>query len=169
MNETKDRVCRRSRQTRLAGGGLAPGQQSRSLGAIGLRELAREAGLNPNTFYRHFRDIDDLGLTMIRDISPSCASRCASFAARPRLVRAPSARSADDAVRAGPGKGAEGLPGDGAAVLRPRGEQSRRVHRRRARTCMGLRRCCVVPCVRSWMSSPRTCRRTSSNSGCCRR
>jgi len=31
---------------------------SRSLSSLGLRELAREAGLNPNTFYRHFRDVD---------------------------------------------------------------------------------------------------------------
>jgi TetR/AcrR family transcriptional regulator, fatty acid biosynthesis regulator len=42
---------------------------SRSLSSLGLRELAREAGLNPNTFYRHFSDIDDLGLTVIRQIS----------------------------------------------------------------------------------------------------
>lgn len=43
--------------------------QSRSLSSLGLRELAREAGLNPNTFYRHFKDVDDLGLAMIRNIS----------------------------------------------------------------------------------------------------
>lgn len=42
---------------------------SRSLSNLGLRELAREAGLNPNTFYRHFKDVDDLGLTVIRQIS----------------------------------------------------------------------------------------------------
>lgn len=42
---------------------------SRSLSSIGLRELAREAGLNPNTFYRHFRDLDDLGMALIQDIS----------------------------------------------------------------------------------------------------
>lgn len=42
---------------------------SRSLSSIGLRELAREAGLNPNTFYRHFQNIDDLGLAVIADIS----------------------------------------------------------------------------------------------------
>ena len=41
----------------------------RSLSSLGLRELAREAGLNPNTFYRHFRDVDDLGLTLIGEIS----------------------------------------------------------------------------------------------------
>lgn len=43
--------------------------QSRSLSSLGLRELAREAGLNPNTFYRHFKDVDDLGLAIIRSIS----------------------------------------------------------------------------------------------------
>jgi AcrR family transcriptional regulator len=42
---------------------------NRSLASIGLRELAREAGLNPNTFYRHFRDVDDLGMALIEDIA----------------------------------------------------------------------------------------------------
>lgn len=42
---------------------------SRGLSSLGLRELAREAGLNPNTFYRHFRDVDDLGMALIDDIS----------------------------------------------------------------------------------------------------
>jgi AcrR family transcriptional regulator len=41
----------------------------RSLSSLGLRELAREAGLNPNTFYRPFGDVDDLGLAIIRDIA----------------------------------------------------------------------------------------------------
>lgn len=39
---------------------------SRCLTSLGLRELAREAGLNPNTFYRHFRDMEDLGLQLLR-------------------------------------------------------------------------------------------------------
>ncbi|SDH85581.1 transcriptional regulator, TetR family [Pseudomonas benzenivorans] len=62
-------------------GGEAPGKRllldaalrltstSRSLSSLGLRELAREAGLNPNTFYRHFKDVDDLGLAVIREIA----------------------------------------------------------------------------------------------------
>ncbi len=41
---------------------------SRSLSGLGLRELAREAGLNPNTFYRHFKTVDDLGLEMITEM-----------------------------------------------------------------------------------------------------
>lgn len=42
---------------------------NRSLSSLGLRELAREAGLNANTFYRHFKDVDDLGLCAIRDVT----------------------------------------------------------------------------------------------------
>lgn len=42
--------------------------RTRSLHALGIRELAREAGLNPNTFYRHFRDLDELGLAVLYDI-----------------------------------------------------------------------------------------------------
>lgn len=48
---------------------LRLGSRNRSLGSLGLRELAREAGLNPNTFYRHFKDVDDLGLAIIRNIA----------------------------------------------------------------------------------------------------
>ncbi|MCW9009484.1 TetR family transcriptional regulator, partial [Marinobacter sp.] len=57
---------------RLAGGKLKLIQaalrlitQSRSLTSLGLRELAREAGLNPNTFYRHFRNLDEFGLQVL--------------------------------------------------------------------------------------------------------
>ncbi|MDI9243877.1 TetR family transcriptional regulator [Marinobacter sp. CHS3-4] len=39
--------------------------ESRSLTSLGLRELAREAGLNPNTFYRHFRTLDEFGLQVL--------------------------------------------------------------------------------------------------------
>lgn len=39
--------------------------ESRSLTSLGLRELAREAGLNPNTFYRHFRNLDEFGLQVL--------------------------------------------------------------------------------------------------------
>ena len=41
---------------------------TRSLSALSLREVAREAGLNPNTFYRHFNNFDDLGLAIIREM-----------------------------------------------------------------------------------------------------
>ncbi len=41
---------------------------TRSLANLGLREVARHAGLNPNTFYRHFKDFDELGVAMLRDL-----------------------------------------------------------------------------------------------------
>lgn len=41
---------------------------TRSLASLGLREVARHAGLNPNTFYRHFRDFDELGVTMLAEL-----------------------------------------------------------------------------------------------------
>jgi AcrR family transcriptional regulator len=41
---------------------------TRSLASLGLREVARQAGLNPNTFYRHFKDFDDLGVAMLDEL-----------------------------------------------------------------------------------------------------
>jgi TetR/AcrR family transcriptional regulator, fatty acid biosynthesis regulator len=41
----------------------------RSFGTLGLRELAREAGLNPNTFYRHFDTLDDLAREAVEWVS----------------------------------------------------------------------------------------------------
>lgn len=37
----------------------------RSISTIGLREIAREAGIAPNSFYRHFRDVDELAIALI--------------------------------------------------------------------------------------------------------
>ena len=34
---------------------------TRSLATLGLREVARHAGLNPNTFYRHFKQLAVIG------------------------------------------------------------------------------------------------------------
>lgn len=42
---------------------------NRSISSLGIRELAREAGLNPNTFYRHFSDLDDFGLFVLECIA----------------------------------------------------------------------------------------------------
>jgi AcrR family transcriptional regulator len=36
----------------------------RSFSNLSLREVAKEAGLAPTSFYRHFRDMDELGLTL---------------------------------------------------------------------------------------------------------
>lgn len=37
----------------------------RSVSTLGLREVAREAGIAPNSFYRHFSGIDELAVTLI--------------------------------------------------------------------------------------------------------
>ena len=39
----------------------------KSFSNLSLREVAREAGIAPTSFYRHFRDMDELGLTMVDD------------------------------------------------------------------------------------------------------
>ncbi|WP_109340058.1 HTH-type transcriptional repressor FabR [Saliniradius amylolyticus] len=39
--------------------------EQRSLSSVSLREIARAAGIAPTSFYRHFDDIDDLGLTLV--------------------------------------------------------------------------------------------------------
>ncbi len=41
---------------------------TKSLASLGLREVARQAGLNPNTFYRHFKDFDELGVAMLDEL-----------------------------------------------------------------------------------------------------
>ncbi|KRW59973.1 TetR family transcriptional regulator [Pseudomonas sp. TTU2014-080ASC] len=78
-NETSNGTSAPGKQS-LIDAALRLTSTSRSISSVGLRELAREAGLNPNTFYRHFRDVDDLGLTIIRQIAaqlrqPLCALR----------------------------------------------------------------------------------------------
>lgn len=37
----------------------------RSISTLSLREVAREAGIAPNSFYRHFRDMDELAIALI--------------------------------------------------------------------------------------------------------
>ncbi|MDB1122702.1 HTH-type transcriptional repressor FabR [Vibrio algarum] len=37
----------------------------RSFSNLSLREVAREAGIAPTSFYRHFKDMDELGLTLV--------------------------------------------------------------------------------------------------------
>ncbi len=39
--------------------------ENRTLSAISFREVAREAGIAPTSFYRHFKDMDELGLTLV--------------------------------------------------------------------------------------------------------
>ncbi len=37
----------------------------RSMSSLSLREIAREANIAPNSFYRHFRDVDELAIALI--------------------------------------------------------------------------------------------------------
>lgn len=39
--------------------------QERSYPSLSLREVTREAGIAANSFYRHFEDMEELGLTMV--------------------------------------------------------------------------------------------------------
>ena len=53
----------RTRQT-LLDAALALMEQ-RSLSSIGLREITRAAGITPAAFYRHFPDVDSLGVALV--------------------------------------------------------------------------------------------------------
>lgn len=39
--------------------------QERSYSSLSLREVTREAGIAPTSFYRHFQDMEELGLTLV--------------------------------------------------------------------------------------------------------
>jgi AcrR family transcriptional regulator len=39
----------------------------RSFASLGIREITREAGVVPNSFYRHFSSTDELGLALVED------------------------------------------------------------------------------------------------------
>lgn len=45
------------------------GRDGVTLSSLGLRELAREAGLNHNTLYRHFRDTGELGPAVAEEVA----------------------------------------------------------------------------------------------------
>ncbi|WP_394830522.1 TetR family transcriptional regulator [Pendulispora rubella] len=56
-------------RSKLLAAALQIAATTRSWASVGLREVARHAGVNPNTFYRHFKDFDELGLALIQQIS----------------------------------------------------------------------------------------------------
>lgn len=37
--------------------------------SLGLREVSREAGIAPTSFYRHFADMEELGMALIRELA----------------------------------------------------------------------------------------------------
>ncbi|MFF7636178.1 TetR family transcriptional regulator [Kitasatospora sp. NPDC008050] len=41
--------------------------EHQNLSGLGVREVTREAGLSPAGFYRHFRDLDELGVVLVTE------------------------------------------------------------------------------------------------------
>lgn len=61
------RAPRRSPVTaqELMDAAVALSTSMRSVSSLSLREIARAAGIAPNSFYRHFRDVDELAVAVI--------------------------------------------------------------------------------------------------------
>ena len=72
LAERKDKLTRTERKdlTRnsLLQAALALMGEGRSFTSLGIREIAREAGMVPNAFYRHFRNTDELGLELVEEM-----------------------------------------------------------------------------------------------------
>lgn len=70
--EPKDKLTRTERKdlTRnsLLQAALALMGEGRSFTSLGIREIAREAAMVPNAFYRHFRNTDELGLELVEEM-----------------------------------------------------------------------------------------------------
>jgi AcrR family transcriptional regulator len=61
---------RQKQQTRTAlmDGARNLMERGRGFGSLSLREVARQAGIVPTAFYRHFRDMDELGLALVAEV-----------------------------------------------------------------------------------------------------
>jgi AcrR family transcriptional regulator len=59
----------RGRRTRLAliNAALDLMQTGRGYATLSIREVTKQAGIVPTAFYRHFKDMDELGLSMVDD------------------------------------------------------------------------------------------------------
>lgn len=62
--------------------------EGRSFTSLGIREIAREAGVVPNAFYRHFRSTDELGLALVEEVGITLRRLL-------REARQPNARQSD--------------------------------------------------------------------------
>ncbi|MGH8528737.1 MAG: TetR family transcriptional regulator [Nevskiales bacterium] len=78
---------------RLIDAALRLAAQGGSLSSLGLRELGREAGLNHNTFYRHFRDTEELGAAAVHEVA-------STLMAAMKEIRRNAAKHADATVGA---------------------------------------------------------------------
>lgn len=65
MNPTLEPTTPRHGRDRLIEAALELSDEKRSFTAVGIRELARQAGLSANAFYRHFDSPDQLGMAVV--------------------------------------------------------------------------------------------------------
>lgn len=65
-----ERQRRKPGETRekLMGAALALVGKGRHFASLGIREVTRQAGVVPTSFYRHFRNMDDLGLQLVDEL-----------------------------------------------------------------------------------------------------
>ncbi|MFO8142252.1 MAG: TetR family transcriptional regulator [Marinobacter sp.] len=65
-----DKQRRRPGETRekLMSAALALVGKGRHFASLGIREITRQAGVVPTSFYRHFRSVDDLGLHLVEEL-----------------------------------------------------------------------------------------------------
>ena len=61
-------IAQTSGRQRLIDAALSLSAQKRSFSALGIREIAREAGLSAPAFYRHFADLNELGTALIEQV-----------------------------------------------------------------------------------------------------
>ncbi len=77
----------RSGRERLLQAALRLGARHRSIGNLGLRELAREAGMHHTAIYRHFKSIDDVAVALVEPLSTQLRKEL--HAARTNAKKAP--------------------------------------------------------------------------------
>ncbi|AOE49970.1 HTH-type transcriptional repressor FabR [Kangiella sediminilitoris] len=64
MSGTRAQQKEKTRQA-IINAALAHLSADHSFSSMSLREVAREAGIAPTSFYRHFNDMEELGLTLV--------------------------------------------------------------------------------------------------------
>ncbi len=64
MSTTRSQQKERTRRA-IIDAAIGQLSESKSFASLSLREVAREAGLAPTSFYRHFKDMEELGLTLV--------------------------------------------------------------------------------------------------------
>ncbi|HWE55052.1 MAG TPA: TetR family transcriptional regulator [Acidimicrobiales bacterium] len=57
-----------------------------SFGSISLREVTREAGISPTAFYRHFDDMEEMGLVLVEDAFTSLRGMLRDARSNPDIV-----------------------------------------------------------------------------------